>query len=363
MLDSPDDLRQQREHKRALFRRDEAQAWQLFERAPCVRFACVLADGTPLLRAFTAVVVDGRLCFHGADAGEKLELVGRRAVASTDEVVAQISSHWIHPELACPASTYFISALVEGHVQLVEDLERRARILRTMMERFQPEGGYAPIAVDDRRYRKVIEHLFVAELVPERVSAKFRLGQHRSRSQIESVLAGLWQRGGASDMRAIRAIKEAHPESPRPDFLRGPAGTELCVAPDADDARAVAALLDDQYWTREFSPSVMAAAQLGSQAWVVARDPDGVPIGSARAVTDGARFGWIMDVVVHPGWRARGVGQALTQLLLDHPRLRSLAYIGLRTRDAHAVYAKFGFVSEPGSEVQMGLRRAASRAP
>jgi predicted N-acetyltransferase YhbS/nitroimidazol reductase NimA-like FMN-containing flavoprotein (pyridoxamine 5'-phosphate oxidase superfamily) len=346
-----------RELKRALFRRDEAHAWQLFDRAPCVRFAAVRADGTPLLRSFTAVVVDGRLCFHGADAGEKREIVGQRAVASADEIVAQVSSHWIHPELACPASTYFMSALAEGTVEAVVDLERRARILSALMRRFQPEGGYAPITPHDKRYRKVLEELFVAELVPVHVSAKFRLGQHRTRSQIEGVLTGLWQRGEAGDLRAIRLIQQAHPERPQPAFLRAPEGTVLCVSPDAGDASAVAELLSNQYWTHEFSPSVMARAHLGSQAWVVARDSAGKLIGSARAVSDAGRFAWILDVIVDHGQRGKGIGQALMRLILDHPVLRRLAYIGLRTRDAHGLYTKFGFVSEPGSPVQMGLKR------
>src|SRR4051812_47364644 len=103
-----------RAHQKSLFQREESHAWSLFERAPCVRFACVRADGMPLARSFTAVVLDGRICFHGADAGEKLELLGRAAVASCDEIVAQVSSHWIHPELACPASTYYVSAQAEG---------------------------------------------------------------------------------------------------------------------------------------------------------------------------------------------------------------------------------------------------------
>lgn len=328
--------------------------------APSVRFASVRADGTPLLRTFSAVVLDGRLCFHGADAGEKREIVGRPAVASAEDLVAQIASYWIHPELACPASTYYRSAIVEGTVEVVRDPAQRARILAALMQRFQPEGGHAPIDPGDRRYQKVLAELFVAELVPTRVSAKYKLGQHRTRRQIEGVLHGLWERGAASDLRAIRLIKEAHPERPEPAFLVAPEGCELCVFPDAEDARKVAALLSNQYWTHTFSSAVMERAQRGSQAWVVARDREGEVIGSARGVSDGARFGWVLDVIVRSDQRGKGIGQALMRLLLAHPALRRLAYIGLRTRDAHGLYQKFGFESQPGAPEQMGLRRVQS---
>ena len=77
---------------------------------------------------------------------------------------------------------------------------------------------------------------------------------------------------------------------------------------------------------------------------VGARDEAGAIIGSARAISDGVKRGWIYDVIVAPAWRGRGVGQALTRLVLDHPALRATATVMLGTRDAQALYARFGFV-------------------
>jgi ribosomal protein S18 acetylase RimI-like enzyme/nitroimidazol reductase NimA-like FMN-containing flavoprotein (pyridoxamine 5'-phosphate oxidase superfamily) len=324
-----------------LTRAGDDDAWALFDRAPCVRFAA--AGARPLLRTLSAVVVDGALCFHGGDDGEKLGLVGQQVVASTEEVIAQVESTWIHPELACPASTYYLSAFAEGTVRRVDDLEQKARVLNALMARFQPSGGHVPITVSDRRYTKVLEQILVAELVPDALSAKHKLGQHRSKTQIESVLAGLWRRGAAGDTHAIRLIRAAHPEHPEPEFLRGPGGSVLCVAPDARDAAQVAQLLTGLYWTEGFSAELMERAHLGSSAWVVARDAAGAVLASARAVSDGSRFAWMLDVIVRPDQRGRGLGRALVALLLDHPALRGVAFIGLRTRDAHGLYERFGF--------------------
>jgi ribosomal protein S18 acetylase RimI-like enzyme/nitroimidazol reductase NimA-like FMN-containing flavoprotein (pyridoxamine 5'-phosphate oxidase superfamily) len=346
--------------KQALFAREERQAWALFARAPSVRFAGADEAGRPVLRTLSAAVLDGRLCFHGTDHGEKLGFMGRDAVASYDEVVAQIPSYWIHPELACPASTYYLSAMVEGRVERVDDLTHKARALSALMNHFQPEGGYAEIRPDDKRYIKVLETMMVAELVPTRVTAKHRLGQHRTRAQIERVLTGLWSRGAPADLRALRLIREAHPERPLPDFLRGPHDSVLCVAPDDDDARAVAALLVGNYWTEPFTPAQLAAAQLGSTAWVVAREQaTGVVLASARAVSDRARFGYILDVIVREDLRGRGLGRALMRLLLDHPALRGLCTIGLRTRDAQALYREFGFTEPRPIGTEMVLLRGA----
>lgn len=348
--------------KQALYRAPEQEAWQLFARAPCVQFA-VQQGERPLLRTLSAVVVDQRLCFHGADVGEKLALRNARAVASYVDFAVQIASCWIHPELACPASTYYLSALAEGAIVPVEEPARRAQVMRALMERFQPEGNYLPIAQDEPRYRKVLEQLFIAELVPERVGVKQKLGQARSKAQIERVLEGLWRRGGEHDTRAIRLIREAHPERPAPAFLRGPEGEELCVAPDQEDATQVVALLEGQYWTTEFTPLRMARAQLGSDVWVVARDPQTrAIIASARAISDGARFAYLLDVIVAPARRGRGLGRALVRLLLDHPRVRHVACVRLRTRDAHAVYTPLGFAPSPLDPRDMVLSRVEKTA-
>lgn len=333
------------------FAADAETAWQLFARAPAVHFAA--GGERPVLRTLSAIVLDGRLCFHGGDHGEKLGLVDRRVVASCEEVVAQVASYFVHPELACPASTYYQSALAEGVVRRVTDVEHKARILSAMMQRFQPEGGYKPIQADDPNYRKVLEKLLVCELVPERLSAKRKLGQHRTRAQIERLLEGLWKRGLPGDVAALRLIQEAHPDKPEPAFLNtGDPDVVLGVAPDADDARAVAELLTGQYWTHDFSAQLMTDAHLGTPAWLVARARDGRLVGSARVVSDGARFGYLMDVIVHPEFRGRGVGQALSKLVLDHPRVRHVLRVGLRTRDAQRFYEPLGFatlVAHPSS--------------
>jgi N-acetylglutamate synthase-like GNAT family acetyltransferase/nitroimidazol reductase NimA-like FMN-containing flavoprotein (pyridoxamine 5'-phosphate oxidase superfamily) len=321
--------------RRAEFEADEAEAWRMFEGAASVRFAG-LADGRPVLRTLSAVVLDGAICVHGGDDGEKLGLLGP-VMASCDEVIAQVPSYWIHPELACPASTYYLSAVAEGQLVRVEELARKAAIMEALMQRFQPEGGYVPL--DDVRYRKVLAGLMVAELRPVRLSAKRKLGQHRSKRQIETVLEGLWRRGACTDLRAIELIRAAHPA--QPVFREGPEQSVLHVLPSEADAREVAALLEGEYWTGGLTLDQLARAQRGSEAWIVARGPEGVRA-SARAVSDGARLAYVMDVVVQEQSRGRGYGRALMQLLLDHPRVRGCARVGLRTRTP-AYYEPLGF--------------------
>jgi RimJ/RimL family protein N-acetyltransferase len=80
---------------------------------------------------------------------------------------------------------------------------------------------------------------------------------------------------------------------------------------------------------------------------------DGRQIGFARVATDRAVFAYIMDVFVVPEQRGRGVATRLLECLLAHPDLQGLRLIALRTRDAHPLYARFGFTAMPDPESLM----------
>ena len=73
----------------------------------------------------------------------------------------------------------------------------------------------------------------------------------------------------------------------------------------------------------------------------------------ARVITDYAVFGYLADVFVVPEHRGRGVSKGLMQAIIAHPDLTSLKGLLLRTRDAHGLYAQFGFGPLPRPEEMM----------
>lgn len=325
---------------------DAAAAIALLAEAPAVHLASTAPDGTPILRVFNAVVVDGALCFHAAPAGEKMEAMGRPAVVSAEETVASIPSYFLDPERACPATTLYRSVQAHGVVEEVTDPDAKARVLAALLAKYQPEGGHVPITADHALYRKAILGLLVARIRLDRVDGKAKLAQNRTVAERVRLCERLWERGDPGDPRAIEHILAASPDMPVPAFLAGPEGTRLVCAPAPGDAPAAAALLEGTYWNGDFSPRELAEAHLGAQAWVAARDGAGALVASARAISDGAKHAWIYDVVVAPAWRRRGLGQALTRLVLDHPAVRGARKVHLGTRDAHDLYRRFGFIDQ-----------------
>lgn len=73
-------------------------------------------------------------------------------------------------------------------------------------------------------------------------------------------------------------------------------------------------------------------------------------VGFARVVTDYATFAWVADVFVIKEYRGRGLSQWLMEVMLAHPQLQSFRRWVLATKDAHSLYARFGFIPLHRSE-------------
>jgi len=84
---------------------------------------------------------------------------------------------------------------------------------------------------------------------------------------------------------------------------------------------------------------------------------DGRQVAFGRVVTDRAVFAYLADIFVAPEYRGRGIAKALVRAMIDHPELVGVSMMLLRTRDAHGLYAQFGFgpLSNPD---EMMVRRS-----
>ena len=80
-------------------------------------------------------------------------------------------------------------------------------------------------------------------------------------------------------------------------------------------------------------------------------------VGFARVITDGVYRATLWDVVVHPDYQGRGVGEELMNRILTHPVLSTVEKFWLNTRDKHGFYEKFGFVRSDQGMVKEQPRR------
>jgi GNAT superfamily N-acetyltransferase len=122
------------------------------------------------------------------------------------------------------------------------------------------------------------------------------------------------------------------------------------------DVEVIHAFLADSYWVPGISRSNVETCIKHSLCFGVYAD--GRQIGFARVVTDYVRFAHILDVFVIAEFRGQGLGKLLMKELLSHPKLATIVRFTLGTKDAHGLYAQFGFTVPASPERQMELLRA-----
>ena len=121
------------------------------------------------------------------------------------------------------------------------------------------------------------------------------------------------------------------------------------------DAVAIHAYLSRSYWSENI-PLVTVRHALEGSLCIGTYGPDGKQVGLMRIITDHATFAYLCDVYVLEEHRRRGLSKAMLALVMRHPRLQGLRSWNLRTRDAHGLYAQFGFKPVDHPESYMILR-------
>jgi GNAT superfamily N-acetyltransferase len=107
-------------------------------------------------------------------------------------------------------------------------------------------------------------------------------------------------------------------------------------------------LRDESYWAEWRSREQQALANECSRCYSLIHEPTGEQRGFARAVTDQVSFAWIADVFVLSGTRGAGLGKFLVQCITED--LAHVHRLFLGTRDAHGLYAQYGFSPPPRPE-------------
>jgi GNAT superfamily N-acetyltransferase len=134
-----------------------------------------------------------------------------------------------------------------------------------------------------------------------------------------------------------------------------PTDLEISTDPTRIDLDVVYGFLSTSYWAQKRTRQVVERSIANSIPF--GAYSAGRQVAFARVVTDRAVFAYLADVFVVREFRGRGISKALMRAILAHPDLAGVTMILLRTRDAHGLYAQFGFETLPDPDETMALRR------
>lgn len=106
------------------------------------------------------------------------------------------------------------------------------------------------------------------------------------------------------------------------------------------ELRVITDYLIRSYWAQGRSKEVVEKSLQHSECFGL-YDKD-TQVGFARVITDYATFAYLADVFVLESYQGRGLGKWLVKTVLSQPEFSTCRW-ELGTKDAHALYAQFGF--------------------
>ena len=129
----------------------------------------------------------------------------------------------------------------------------------------------------------------------------------------------------------------------------------LSTSNSDQQAERIHAYLTRSYWANGISLELVKRSIAGSSCFGIFHQ--GEQVAFARVVTDRATFAYLGDVYVLEEHRGRGLARWLMETVMAHPSLQGLRRFTLATRDAHGLYAKFGFAAPAQPETLMEIAK------
>ncbi|EPE0640802.1 GNAT family N-acetyltransferase [Vibrio cholerae] len=112
--------------------------------------------------------------------------------------------------------------------------------------------------------------------------------------------------------------------------------------------------ISQSYWAADIPKATLEKAISNSFCFGI-YDSIGHQVGFARLITDKATFAYLADVFIIESQRGKGLSKRLVETIVTHPELQGLRRMVLATRDAHGLYAQYGFKPVENPEILMQI--------
>ncbi|EPP5774599.1 GNAT family N-acetyltransferase [Vibrio cholerae] len=112
--------------------------------------------------------------------------------------------------------------------------------------------------------------------------------------------------------------------------------------------------ITQSYWAADIPKATLEKAISNSFCFGV-YDSIGHQVGFARLITDKSTFAYLADVFIIESQRGKGLSKRLVETIVTHPELQGLRRMVLATRDAHGLYAQYGFKPVENPEILMQI--------
>ena len=145
------------------------------------RISSIDEDGYPQIIPMNFVFVDDSIYMHSHTKGEKLDNIRRNSKVGfeVDRNLEFLPSYFFDPNDASLADTLYISVVIKGEANMINDVEEKVLALNALMKKYQPEGNYEPMNKD----MEVLDAVTVIKIIPNEMNGKYKIGQNMSKQE------------------------------------------------------------------------------------------------------------------------------------------------------------------------------------
>jgi nitroimidazol reductase NimA-like FMN-containing flavoprotein (pyridoxamine 5'-phosphate oxidase superfamily) len=140
----------------------------LLEQSPVGRMATINQKGIPIIKPVNFLYGDGKIYLHSSTKGEKIRDIRRGSPVcfEVDEPIAYLTAKGS----ACTGSYYYRSVIIKGKAALINRRDKKLEILKRLIQKYQPEGGYEGIT------EEILNKTAVIEISIHEITGKENLG-------------------------------------------------------------------------------------------------------------------------------------------------------------------------------------------
>ncbi|GAB4409136.1 MAG: pyridoxamine 5'-phosphate oxidase family protein [Thermodesulfovibrionales bacterium] len=153
--------------------KDKAIIIDLLNTCHVGRLGTIGKDGYPMVKPLNFAYHNGRIYFHTAKEGEKIEDIKRdsRVCFEVDLPIAYVKGSMTDP---CKAEYLYRSVIIKGRATIIEDREEKIFALKCLMKKYQPEGGYGDFLEEKLKITGIVR-IDIGEMVGKEDLGKDKL--------------------------------------------------------------------------------------------------------------------------------------------------------------------------------------------
>ena len=145
------------------------------------RISSIDEGGYPQIIPMNFVFINDSIYMHSHTKGEKLDNIRRNSKVGfeVDRNLEFLPSYFFDPNDASLADTLYISVVIKGEANIINDVEEKVLALNALMKKYQPEGNYEPMNKD----MEVLDAVTVIKIIPKEMNGKYKIGQNMSKQE------------------------------------------------------------------------------------------------------------------------------------------------------------------------------------